>query len=67
MTYKESFQKCKTVEELIDEIKSCAYVALCLGSEGRIKHIEEAANEVIEEKGWDISNEKYDELFGGKE
>lgn len=56
MTYKESYQKCKTLDELKNEVKrDMIYVAMTLtpiGSDMRKKIIEEAVTEVCEEKGW---------------
>lgn len=66
MTYKESFMKCKTLEELVNKIKDDVYAALFFSSQDRVKNIQEAANETIKEKGWDISDEKYNKLFGGE-
>lgn len=68
MTYKEAFMQAETVEDLIDMVKHECHVAVFLLSDNvRLKNIEKAANEVIDEKGWDISQEKYDDLFGDED
>ena len=63
MTYKESYQKCKTLDDLKDEVKrDMIYVAL-IGDDMRKKVIEEAVTEVCEENGWTW----VDEVGGEKE
>ena len=57
MTYKESYMKCNTLEELTEEVKKDIHIAkILLGNNpDRIKVIKESAEEVANEK------------FGGKE
>ena len=52
MTYKDSYEKCKTVEELKNEVIKDVEVALFIGSLDRVKVIEIAANEVMQSRGW---------------
>ena len=67
MTYKERFMQCDTLEDLIEQVKLKTAVAISMQSAARIDSIEEAANEVIKEKGWNINDKKYDTIFGGEE
>lgn len=46
MTYKESYEKCKTIKELEEEINSDIAVALMIGNIDRIEKIKKAGEEV---------------------
>ena len=52
MTYKEYFMKYETMEELLKEVKEKTTFAIALNKPDRIKAIEKAMNEVINEKNW---------------
>ena len=52
MTYKEYFMKCETIEELLKEVKEETTFAIVLNNPDRVKVIEKAMNEVINEKNW---------------
>ena len=54
MTYKESYQKCNTLNDLKAEVKKDMMVlAMMGGDEARHKIIEESVNEVLTERGWE--------------
>lgn len=53
-TYKESYMQLSSLKELTDRVKVDTAIALFFGGNpDRIKAIEDAMNEVAEEKGWD--------------
>lgn len=57
MTYKDSYEKCKTVEELKKEVIKDVEVALfIIGSLDRVKVIEIAASEVMQSRGWALDS-----------
>ena len=51
MTYKESYMKCNTLEELKKEVESDIAIAIIVNPD-RIKVINDTVNEVCKEKGW---------------
>lgn len=51
MTYKESYMKCNTLEELKKEVQSDMATAIMINTD-RIKVINEAVEEVYKVKGW---------------
>lgn len=55
MTYKESYEKCKTLQELEDEVQRDIIMAGIIGNPDRIKIIKQEAEEVanIKFKGAD--------------
>lgn len=53
MTYLESYQKCKTKEELAEKVKGDAVIAMLINP-ARIKPIEDALNKVADERGWEM-------------
>lgn len=58
MTYKESYMKCNTPEELKKEVQSDMAIAIMINTD-RIEIINEAVEEVCKEKGWKCEiNEK---------
>ena len=50
MTYKESYEKCKTLQELEDEVQRDIIMAGIIGNPDRVKTIKEAAEEVANRK-----------------
>ena len=56
MTYKDSYEKCKTVEDLKKEVIKDVEVALFIGSLDRVKVIEIAASEVMQSRGWALDS-----------
>ena len=55
MTYYERYQTAQNKDDLSDMIKDDAIVAVFLGNNpDRIKSIEDAANKVARERGWDL-------------
>ena len=55
MTYKESYEKCKTLQELEKEVQNDISVAITIGNLDRVKIIKQTAEEVanIKFKGAD--------------
>lgn len=55
MTYKESYEKCKTLQELEDEVQRDIIMAGIIGNPDRVKIIKQTAEEVanIKFKGAD--------------
>jgi len=53
MTYLESYEQCKTKEELIKKIKKDVHYAMFFNPD-RITPIEKAMNIVAEKRGWDL-------------
>lgn len=51
MTYKESYMKCDSLDELKKVVESDVIMAI-VSNPDRITEIEKTMNEVIEEKGW---------------
>lgn len=51
MTYLESYKQCNTADELISVVRRDAMIAMMINPD-RIKPIEKAMNEVINERGW---------------
>ena len=52
-TYKESYMQLSSLKELTDKVKVDTTIALFFGGNpDRVKAIEDAMNEVAEEKGW---------------
>lgn len=50
MTYKESYEKCNTVEELRQEVVSDMATAITIGNLDRLNVIKETAEEVVNAK-----------------
>lgn len=50
MTYKESYEKCTTLQELEKEVQSDISVAITIGNLDRIKIIKQTAEEVANRK-----------------
>jgi len=50
MTYEESYRKCKTLQELNEEVKEDIMKAQMLNTVYRFKNIKEAAEKVANEK-----------------
>lgn len=50
MTYEESYRKCKTLEELRNEVSNDISTALVIGNTDRIKIIKESAEKIVNEK-----------------
>lgn len=59
MTYEESYKKCKTLENLRQEVISDLSIAMMYNSQDRIKIIKESAEKV--------ANEKFKESLENKE
>ena len=59
MTYYDKYSKLQTEEELKDWMRRDGYAAMILGNNpDRIRAIEDAANKVAEEKGWNIKHDQ---------
>ena len=54
MTYLESYQQCKTKEELIEKVNKDAHFAIIVNHD-RIPYIEKAMTSVADERGWDLN------------
>ena len=53
MTYKESYEKCLTEQELQQEVEKDIYIAILLGNNpDRLEQIRKAAQEVADERNW---------------
>lgn len=50
MTYKESYEKCKTLQELEDEVQRDIIMAGIIGNPDRVKIIKQTAEEVANRK-----------------
>lgn len=50
MTYKESYEKCKTLQELEKEVQNDISVAITIGNLDRVKIIKQTAEEVANRK-----------------
>lgn len=50
MTYKESYEKCKTLQELEDEVQRDIIMAGIIGNPDRIKIIKQTTEEVANRK-----------------
>lgn len=50
MTYEESYRKCKTLEELRQEVVSDISTAMVIGNDDRLGRIKESAEKIANEK-----------------
>lgn len=57
MTYKESYEKCQTLEELKRRVATDLCIAEFICSRDRIQVIKDAALSVCEERGWHDEDE----------
>ena len=59
MTYKESYEKCLTEQELQQEVEKDIHTAIFLGNNpDRLEQIRKAAQEVANERNWFVYVEK---------
>ena len=59
MTYKESYEKCLTEQELQQEVEKDIRVAMFLGNNpDRLEQIRKAAQEVADEYNWFVYTEE---------
>ena len=59
MTYRESYEKCLTEQELQQEVEKDIHVAMFLGNNpDRLEQIRKTAQEVADERNWFVYTEK---------
>ena len=59
MTYRESYEKCLTEQELQQEVEKDIHIAIFLGNNSdRLEQIRNAAKEVADERNWFVYAEK---------